>query len=312
MITSPLDAFDLVAHSEQLLLRLDAACAELSKKQGLKEEKAWLETARQRLATAREGIGDLLTRVLRLPELEGVKEDQARILQGAAVDAVERLHAGISFAGGARAPLIEALYGKLKIPVLRRCDREDFEKFCTDFEKRLNTGYAKRMFSDPSFAVVLPALQQMHQAFSTWRGVFTSTPLTDGEAQALRDELDAVARRLELPCRQSRLLAQAALVPLKELLDTSGLASKPKKRGGRVSVTESDEDEHPLLEEDPVDPTEPNAAELAELSAAEVAEARDEEEDDEEDEEDEAEPTPPPPPEKPRRGRKPKAEPVEA
>ncbi len=268
MISSLLDAFDLVAFSEQLLLRLDAACAELSKKQGLKEEKAWLELARQRVATARDGVGDLLIRVLRLPELEPVKEDQARMLQGAAVDTVERLHAGISFAAGSRAPLLEALYGRLKIPVLRRCDREDFDKFCTDFEKRLNTGYARRMFADPSFELVAPALEQLHKAFNTWRGVFTSAPLTEVEMQGLRDELDSVARRLELPCRQSRLLAQAALVPLKELLDDSGLASKLKKRGPRVSVTEADEDEHPLLEEDPVDPAAPNEAELAELTTS--------------------------------------------
>jgi hypothetical protein len=35
-------------------------------------------------------IGDLQIRVLRLPDLEPVKEDQARMLQGAAVDASQR------------------------------------------------------------------------------------------------------------------------------------------------------------------------------------------------------------------------------
>jgi hypothetical protein len=266
MISSLLDAFDLVAHSEHLLLRLDGAAAELSKKQGLKDEKAWLDVARARLTTARTGIADLLTRVLRLPELEPVKEEQARLLQGAAVDAVERLHAGIAFAAGARAPLLEALYGKLKVPVLRRCDREDFEKFCLDFEKRLNTGYARRMFADPSFAVVVPALEQLQQSFATWRGVFSAVPLSESELQALRDELDSVARKLELPCRQARLLAQAALVPLKDLLEDSGLAQKPKRRGSKSS--ERDEDEHPLLEEDPVDPAEPTPPEQLELSQA--------------------------------------------
>ncbi|MFO0594021.1 MAG: hypothetical protein U0228_01920 [Myxococcaceae bacterium] len=269
MISSPLEAFDLVSHSEQLLNRIDAACAELSKKQGLKEEKAWLETARARLAAAREGVGNLLTRVLRLPELEPVKEDQARVLQNAAVDAVERLQSGISFAGGARAPLLEALYGKLKVAVLRRCDREDFEKFCVDFEKRLNTTYARRMFGDPAYAVVAPALQALHEAFATWRGVFTANPLDEAEAQALRDELDAVARRLELPCRQARLLAQAALSPLRELLEASLVEQKPKRRAGAPNV---DEDEHPLLENDPADPHEPSTEELAELSAAPVEE----------------------------------------
>ena len=230
-MTMPLlDAFDTVSHSEQLLRRLESATAELSKKQGLKDEKAWLDTAIARVAAARDGVGDLLTRVLRLPELEPVKEGHARTLQGAAVDAVERLHAGITFAAGSRAPILEALYGKLKLPVLRRCDREDFEKFCIDFEKRLNTSYAKRMFADPSFEIVGPALSQLQQAFVTWRGIFSNEPMSDSAAQALRDELDAVARRLELPCRQARLLAEAALTPLKELLENSGVSQKVKKR----------------------------------------------------------------------------------
>lgn len=259
MIASLLDAFELVSHSEQLLRRLDAASAELSKKPGLVEEKAWLETACTRLAKAREGLGDLLTRSLRLPELEPIKEDQARVLQNAAVDAVERLHAGIAFAGGNRAPLLEALYGKLKIAVLRRCDREDFEKFCTDFEKRLQTTYARRMFGDESYAVVLPALEELRASFAVWRGVFSSESLPDTELQALRDELDAAAHRLELPARQSRLLAQAALAPLKELLEEAQL--QPRRRGGK-----SEEDEHPLLEQDPPDPQAPSEAELAELS----------------------------------------------
>lgn len=263
MITSLLESFDTVTHSEQLLHRLESATAELSKKQGLKDEKAWLDMALQRVATARTGIGDLLTRVLRLPELEPVREAHARTLQGAAVDAVERLHAGITFAAGSRAPIIEALYGKLKLPVLRRCDREDFEKFCLDFEKRLNTSYAKRMFADPSFQLVAPALEQLHLAFNTWRGVFSDEPLSETAAQALRDELDAVSRRLELPCRQAVLLAEAALTPLKELYENSGLSQKPRRRAKSVET----EDDASLLDEAPVDPATPSAEELAELSA---------------------------------------------
>lgn len=267
-MTSLLDSFDLVSHSEQLLHKLESATAELSKKQGLKEEKAWLDTAMQRVAAAREGVGDLLTRVLRLPELESLREEHARTLQGAAVDAVERLHAGITFAAGSRAPIIEALYGKLKTPVLRRCDREDFEKFCADFEKRLNTSYARRMFGDPSFELVTPALAQLHQAFATWRGIFSAEVLSDSQAQALRDELDAVSRRLEFPCRQARLLAEAALTPLKELLENSGLAQKPKRRTRAAELA----DEASLLDEEPADPSIPSAEELAELSAPAEAE----------------------------------------
>lgn len=260
MNPSLLDAFDLVAHSEQLLLRLEAAAVGLSKKQGLADEKAWLDQAVKRVKSARDGIGDLLTRVLRLPEMDPVREDHARRLQNEAVDMVEKLHAGITFAGGSRAPLLEALYGKLKIPVLRRCDKEDFEKFCGDFEKRLGTGYARRMFAEPSYALVLTTLDEMRAAFATWKSVFSTEPLDEAAAQALRDELDSVGRRLENPCKQARLLAEAALVPLRDLLEISGVTSRPRKR---VKVPGEDAS---LLDEDPVDPNAPSEAELAELS----------------------------------------------
>jgi hypothetical protein len=260
---SLLDAFDAVSYSEQLWRRLEAASAELSKKQGLKDEKAWLETARLRVVAARDGIGDLLTRVLRLPELEPVREDQARVLQNEAVDAVEKLHAGITFAAGSRAPIIEALYGKLKLPVLRRCDREDFEKFCVDFEKRLNTSYAKRMFADPSYELVVPALEQLKKAFTVWRGVFSDVPLSESEAQGLKDELDAAARRVELPCRQARLLAEAALAPLKDLLENTSVAQKPKRRNKMLAEL----DEADMLDKPAVDPAAPSAEELAELGS---------------------------------------------
>ncbi len=294
MNPSLLDAFDLVAHSEQLLTRLEAAGVALSKKQGLADEKAWLEQARARVAAARDGVGDLLTRVLRLPEMDPVREDQARKLQNEAVDAVEKLHAGITFAAGSRAPLLEALYGKLKIPVLRRCDREDFEKFCGDFEKRLGTGYAKRMFAEESYALVLPTLDAMRAGFATWKGVFSTEPLDEAAAQGLRDELDAAARRLELPCKQARLLAEAALAPVKDLYEISHVSSKPKKR-----VKVPGEDSSPL-DEEPVDPSAPNDAELEELAAApdEPMEEVDEE--------------PAPVVEKPRRSRKEKSADAEA
>jgi hypothetical protein len=259
-----LEAFEAVSQSQTLLVRLEAAMADLSKKQGLREEKAWLEAAVKRVAAAREGVDDLQIRSLRLPELEPARVDYARGLQSAALDAVERLQAGIAFAAGSRAPLIEALFGKLKLPVLRRCEREDFEKFCFDFEKRLNTTYARRMFADPTFEIVAPVLADVRASFQTWRGVFAAEVLPEGEAQALRDELDAVARRLESPCRQARLLAEAALVPLRDILEDSGLSQKGKRRG-KPQIGEGGDEHIPALDEDPPDPMLPAAHELLEL-----------------------------------------------
>lgn len=245
--SSLLEAFDAVAHSEVLLARLNAALAELSRKQGLKDEKAWLSAAVERVEKAREGLGDLLTRVQRLPELEPLRDEHARILQQAAVDAVERLQAGITFCGGSRAPLLETLFGKLKLPALRRLDKDAFEKACADFEKRLGASYVKRMLGDAAFAPVDPAVAAVRAAFATWRGGFAPEPLTDADAKALRDELDAAARRLELPLRQAKLLAEAACAPVRDLFETSGLAQKPKKRSLKPAVTEIAAEEEEAL-----------------------------------------------------------------
>jgi hypothetical protein len=191
-----LDAFDLVIHSSQLQGRLEAAAAELSLRSGFTEEKAWLELAQQRLASAAAQIGDLPTRVLRLSDLDPIKGDQTRLLQGTVVDALERLHAGILFAGGPRSPLADALYwnGKVKLQALRRFDRDEFEKHCADFERRLRSSYAVRILKEPEYAVVEPALNAFQQSLSTWRGVVSSPALSETEAEALRCELSAMAK----------------------------------------------------------------------------------------------------------------------
>lgn len=239
MTTTTLDAFDTVAWSETFAERLDAAALELGKKQGFKDEKDWLAQAQHKIAQAREGLGPLGSKLLRLPELAPVREEHAHTLQGEAVDAVERLQAGITFHIGSRAPLLEALYGKLKLPVLRRCDAEDFERFCVDFEKKLSSGYAKRMLSDPGFAFAQPVLEQVLAGFAAWRGAFSDEPLPEPEAMALREELLARARKLELPLKQARLLAEAALSPLKDAFEGSGLAQRPKRRAPKPAVTEA-------------------------------------------------------------------------
>jgi hypothetical protein len=220
-------------------------------------------------ARTREGTGDLLVRALRLPELEPVKGERVRLLQGAAVDALEHLHAAITFAGSPRSPLLEALYFKLKIPVLRRCDRDEFEQFCTDFEKRLTATYSRRMLANETYASSAgPALERLHAAFATWRSVFVTEPLPESEAQALREQLLEAARGLEIPWRQARLLAQAALAPLKELEAAAALALKNKRRAAREA-----EDTHAVLEQNPPDPADPTPEEREELDDMQNAEA---------------------------------------
>jgi hypothetical protein len=239
MTISALDAFDTLAWSATTLSRLETAQAELSKKQGLKDEKAWLAAAVERVRAAHEGEGDIRDRAMRLPELEPLREEFARSLQNAVVDALERLFAGITFTAGSRAPLLEALSAKLKVPQLRRAERDDFESFCADFEKRLNSSYAKRMLGEASFAPVAPAVEQLRVAITAWRQGFAPTAPSEEEARALRDELEALARKVELPLRQARLLAEAALAPVRNAFEESGLGLKPKRRAAKPVTTEA-------------------------------------------------------------------------
>ncbi|MCW5837993.1 MAG: hypothetical protein KIS78_36725, partial [Labilithrix sp.] len=60
------------------------------------------------------------------------------------------------------------------------------------------------------------------------------------------------------------LLAQAALLSTKELLEEYDLTPKPRRRGA------PDPDTHAVLEQDPPDPDAPTAEELAELEASDA------------------------------------------
>src|SRR5690606_14502030 len=87
-------------------------------------------------------------------------------------------------------------------------------------------------------------------------------------AVALCEELMTTAHRIDQPSRQARLLAQAALLSMKEILDEHGLTPKPRRRGA------PDPDTHPLLEQNPPEPPDPNAPtpeEQAELDAFRAA-----------------------------------------
>ena len=104
------------------------------------------------------------------------------------------------------------------------------------------------------------------RAVGVWRSVFVAAPAEGAEAHGLRAELEAAARRLEIACRQARLLAQAALAPLKDLPEAAALlVPKTKRRGGRSS---DEEDTHPILEQDPPDPAAPTPEEAAEIAAS--------------------------------------------
>ncbi len=259
MASTLVEAFEILVQAEQLGPRLDAAATALAQLPDLADEKAWLDAARARLASARvDGIAALLDRALRHRDLASLKGDRGKLLQAAVADEVERVQAAISLAGGARSPLLDTLFLDLKIPALRKCTKGELEKFGHELERRLASSYAQRLLSSERYASVVPVVHTMRIALGTWASVFIDPPLEGDDADALRDELLAAAGAVELPVRQARLLAQAALLPAHDLLDAAGVVTAKPKKG--------DPDTHPILEKDPPDPLLPTAEERAEIA----------------------------------------------
>lgn len=238
-----LDAYDLLSSTAAVLDRLARAQEELRKHPGLERERGWLAQATELAESVCRAPEELLKRAARLPELASVREDRAEALQGEWVDALERLHGGITFHAGSRAPIMEALFPHVKLPTLRRAKREVVEKYGADFERRLASSYVKRMFGQESFAFAAPVVEQVQSAFRRWREVFSADPLPTEEAQRLGQSLLEAAAALELPLRQVRLLAEAALAPLPEAFDALGFAQKPRRRSAKpapVAEVEAD------------------------------------------------------------------------
>ncbi|ATB40846.1 hypothetical protein CYFUS_006307 [Cystobacter fuscus] len=278
MSLSTLEAYDLVRFAEAFDSRLASADELLAGRSGLEREKEWLSTALQIVRTERAPAQAVLEKVRDLPELEEVREEFAYTLQNAWVDTLEKVHAGITFCASSRAPVIEALFPHLKFPQLRRASREALQEFVTGYERRLKSSYVSRILARDDFAFVRPVLEQVATAYAHWQSCFAPVQLPHEQAAPLRAELIALGKRLDLALRQARCLAEAALAPLPDAFENSGLAAKPRKRAGRgLPLVESGEftvpesleptpepSEAPLREPDS---EEPSAAELAELAA---------------------------------------------
>jgi hypothetical protein len=278
MSLSTLEAYDLVRFAEALDSRLAAADELLAGRPGLEREKEWMATALQIVRTERAPATALLEKVRDLPELEEVREEFAFSLQNVWVDALEKLHAGITFCASSRAPVIEALFPHLKFPQLRRASREAVQEFVSNYERRLKSSYVSRILARDDFSFVRPVLEQVASTYAQWQSCFVPVQLPHEQAAPLRAELIALGKKLDLALRQARCLAEAALAPVPDAFENTGLAAKPRKRAGRglpfldsseIQAAEANPTEAGSTEDVslPPDSVEPSAAELAELAA---------------------------------------------
>ncbi|MBN9684369.1 MULTISPECIES: hypothetical protein [unclassified Corallococcus] len=232
-MSSTLESYELIRFAEAFEARLATAEEMVVGRPGLEAEKQWLASALERLREAREPAGGLLEQVKDLPELDEAREEFSFDQQGRWVDALEKLHAGITFTASSRAPVIEALFPHLKFPQLRRAPLELVNEYATSYERRLKSAYVTRIFSRDDFAMVRPVVDQVAATFAAWTASLTPTPLPPEQEAALREALVALGRRLDVALRQGRLLAEAALVPVPGVFEAAGLTLKPRKRAGK-------------------------------------------------------------------------------
>ncbi|AFE06134.1 hypothetical protein COCOR_04987 [Corallococcus coralloides DSM 2259] len=232
-MSSTLESYELIRFAEAFEARLATAEEMVVGRPGLEAEKQWLASALERLREAREPAGGLLEQVKDLPELDEAREEFSFDQQGRWVDALEKLHAGITFTASSRAPVIEALFPHLKFPQLRRAPVELVNEYATSYERRLKSAYVTRIFSRDDFAMVRPVVDQVAATFAAWTASLSPTPLPPDQEAALREALVSLGRRLDVALRQGRLLAEAALVPVPGVFEAAGLTLKPRKRAGK-------------------------------------------------------------------------------
>jgi hypothetical protein len=228
---STLDAYALLRFSEDFKQRLFQAEGFLAERRGLSDEKGWMRSALDRLEKVCAEVPSALERAHHLPELASVRDEYAWQFQGIYVDALEKLHAGITFHVSARAPIMEALFPAMKLASLRRAPREQVEKYARELEKRVKGGYVTRMLGTPEFAFLPPVIEQVRAAYAQWESTFAEASLSSDELRALGDKLISTAEAADLAVSQARLLAEAALIPVPGAFEEHGLNAKPKKRG---------------------------------------------------------------------------------
>ncbi len=227
-------AFDAVFSSETTEAHLCSLAAEITDRAGSCEpSRSWLEQGARLVAEARGTLGDLQARALALPELAVLRKDHARAMQGAVVDALEALSACIATTAGPRSPVIEALFMGAKLPLLRKAKHDVFVEALRAFEHRLGSSYPQRMLAGEDYAPVLPAVETVRSRIREWRLVFATEVPDETAAQATRHELEGAMARLSIPLQQARLLAEAALVPYPDLLDTWRAAQKKRRKLAR-------------------------------------------------------------------------------
>ena len=237
----PPDAFEILRFTQSLHERLLSAQEGLAKRRSADREKAWMAQAIELMDAQRAASAAVLERCRSLPELRPAFDELAHDDQGKWADALEKLQAGITFHGGNRSPLLEALFPHQKWGGLRRASREDAQKYAAELERRAKSGYVTRMLAQEDHAFAPPVLEQIAAAYAKWQRWFDAAPAPDGEADQAREALLDQAKLADVAIRQAKLIAEAALLRWDGAFDAAGLGAKPRKRAAKPEEPKAEE-----------------------------------------------------------------------
>jgi len=230
------EAQDLTAFGTQTVERLAGASARFNDDHDEpSEERSWLESAARRVSSALEGIQRALQEAAPLPEFASARKVKSEALSNAWADAIEGVFDAIVANVSANGPLVEALFPHQRFAALRR-PGASAHNFWLEFERRAESGYVRRLCSDPEYAFLPPLLEAAKASERNLREALSPRPLPEAQALELREAVSRAAEALELALRQARSLAEAVFAATPALVGELGLDAKPKRRSTRAEA----------------------------------------------------------------------------
>jgi hypothetical protein len=199
-------------------------------------EREWLQDAQTLLGDALSPAQVQAESARELPEQSLLRAEWISEQQGSWADALERLHAGVVFHAGSRAPLLESLFPPVKFASLRRARSEALKEFWEEFQRRAQSSYVQRQLAHPAHAPLLPSLEALTQAWQQLIEAQEKPALDEAAAEALRAAFVTTGTDLEIKLQQARHLSEAALLSVEGGAEWFQEAPRAKRRA-RASGT---------------------------------------------------------------------------
>ena len=233
------EAQDFIAFAQQTVERLAAATARFdSMHDEPTEERSWLESASARVTTNLENVKKAIADGAELPEFANARKVNREALSNAWADAIEGVFDAIVANVSANGPLVEALFPHQRFATLRK-PGSSAQNFWSEFERRADSSYVRRLCADPEYAFLPPLLEAARNSERSLREAAAPRPLPEARALELREAVSVATQGLELALRQARSLIEAVFAATPTLVNELGLDSKPKRRAQRAEAAKA-------------------------------------------------------------------------